>query len=180
MTSRIGKATRSKSGCKTCRRRRKKCDEGHPKCQLCVNLGIECEGYEKPLIWGNGIASRGKFKGAVRPTQDQAFTKTKLRSQDNIPQPSDMGLGGGHSYQSTRAAQRSAPRDTERQHRDALSPGFSMELEQIIMDDNQSVTWKNSPDEVVFEKELCNQLMIDCKYSNIVVLCFFPIVRDQI
>src|SRR5258706_14352887 len=109
MSSRTGKATRSKTGCKTCRRRRKKCDEGRPNCQLCVNLGIECEGYEIPLVWGNGIASRGKFKGAVRPTQDQAFSKTKLRSQDSIPQNAEIGISGSNSHQSPRSTRRSVP-----------------------------------------------------------------------
>lgn len=63
-----GKAKRSKHGCRTCRRRRKKCDETRPTCLGCRKLGIECEGYERPLIWGNGIASRGKLKGATVPT----------------------------------------------------------------------------------------------------------------
>ncbi|KAF3482946.1 uncharacterized protein GIQ15_02270 [Arthroderma uncinatum] len=43
---------RSRSGCFTCRLRRKKCDEGHPACRACKNLKLRCE-YERPMWWGN-------------------------------------------------------------------------------------------------------------------------------
>ncbi|KAF8597737.1 hypothetical protein BDV93DRAFT_358496 [Ceratobasidium sp. AG-I] len=36
---------RSKTGCLTCKNRRKKCDEKHPICDRCVRAGIECLGY---------------------------------------------------------------------------------------------------------------------------------------
>ncbi|KDN43296.1 hypothetical protein RSAG8_06263, partial [Rhizoctonia solani AG-8 WAC10335] len=37
--------TRSRSGCLTCKARRKKCDESQPFCQRCVVAGIQCAGY---------------------------------------------------------------------------------------------------------------------------------------
>ncbi|KAH0009003.1 trimeric LpxA-like protein, partial [Aureobasidium melanogenum] len=36
---------RTKTGCHTCRRRKKKCDEGKPQCQNCTRGGFTCEGY---------------------------------------------------------------------------------------------------------------------------------------
>ncbi|KAG8790229.1 hypothetical protein FRC12_012435 [Ceratobasidium sp. 428] len=36
---------RSKTGCLTCKNRRKKCDEGRPVCERCTRAGIECLGY---------------------------------------------------------------------------------------------------------------------------------------
>ena len=33
---------RSRSGCLECRKRRKKCDEGHPLCAACLERGAEC------------------------------------------------------------------------------------------------------------------------------------------
>lgn len=41
---------RSRSGCFTCRLRRKKCDEGTPVCRACRHLGVECE-YKRPSWW---------------------------------------------------------------------------------------------------------------------------------
>lgn len=36
---------RSRTGCLTCKTRRKKCDETHPKCLRCQRSGLECPGY---------------------------------------------------------------------------------------------------------------------------------------
>ncbi|EHK25627.1 uncharacterized protein TRIVIDRAFT_189391 [Trichoderma virens Gv29-8] len=45
-------ATRKvKTGCKTCKLRRVKCDESKPECQRCVSAGRFCAGYG---IWGGG------------------------------------------------------------------------------------------------------------------------------
>lgn len=41
---------RSRSGCFTCRLRRKKCDESRPVCRACKHLGVDCE-YKRPAWW---------------------------------------------------------------------------------------------------------------------------------
>ncbi|KAI0164690.1 fungal-specific transcription factor domain-containing protein [Xylariaceae sp. FL1272] len=48
---------RSRTGCYTCRLRRKKCDEGTPMCTACKHLGLECE-YKRPMWWSNNDARR--------------------------------------------------------------------------------------------------------------------------
>ncbi|KAF2666064.1 hypothetical protein BT63DRAFT_458430 [Microthyrium microscopicum] len=48
---------RSRSGCFTCRLRRKKCDEGKPGCKACHKLAICCE-YKRPMWWGNADQRR--------------------------------------------------------------------------------------------------------------------------
>ncbi|CAG7563124.1 unnamed protein product [Fusarium equiseti] len=48
--SRKGRA-KVKSGCKTCKVRKVKCDEGRPACQRCLSTGRICDGYG---IWGGG------------------------------------------------------------------------------------------------------------------------------
>ncbi|RAL01880.1 Zn(II)2Cys6 transcription factor domain-containing protein [Aspergillus ibericus CBS 121593] len=40
-----------KTGCRTCKIRRVKCDEGRPACSRCVSTGRVCDGYG---IWGGG------------------------------------------------------------------------------------------------------------------------------
>ncbi|KAJ6787223.1 hypothetical protein PWT90_07858 [Aphanocladium album] len=40
-------ATKARTGCITCRRRRIKCDEGLPFCKRCVSTGRDCEGYSQ-------------------------------------------------------------------------------------------------------------------------------------
>ncbi|ORY65891.1 transcriptional regulatory protein Pro-1 [Pseudomassariella vexata] len=48
---------RSRTGCYTCRLRRKKCDEGTPMCTACRHLGLQCE-YKRPHWWSNNDARR--------------------------------------------------------------------------------------------------------------------------
>ncbi|TQS38744.1 hypothetical protein Golomagni_00746 [Golovinomyces magnicellulatus] len=48
---------RSRTGCYTCRLRRKKCDEGSPSCSACENLGLNC-GYRRPSWWSNNDERR--------------------------------------------------------------------------------------------------------------------------
>ncbi|KEQ99490.1 hypothetical protein AUEXF2481DRAFT_179909 [Aureobasidium subglaciale EXF-2481] len=50
---------RSKTGCKTCRRRKKKCDEARPGCQNCAKNNILCGGYETRKPWRKGARSKG-------------------------------------------------------------------------------------------------------------------------
>ncbi|CAG8129848.1 unnamed protein product [Penicillium salamii] len=42
---------KTKTGCKTCKKRRVKCDEGRPACRKCVSSSRVCDGYG---IWGGG------------------------------------------------------------------------------------------------------------------------------
>ncbi|KAF2787515.1 hypothetical protein K505DRAFT_257553 [Melanomma pulvis-pyrius CBS 109.77] len=48
---RPGGRTKVKSGCRTCKIRKVKCDEGRPACQRCISTGRVCDGYG---IWGGG------------------------------------------------------------------------------------------------------------------------------
>ncbi|KAK3984148.1 putative transcriptional regulatory protein pro-1 [Cladorrhinum sp. PSN332] len=48
---------RSRTGCYTCRLRRKKCDEGSPMCTACKHLGLVCE-YKRPMWWSNNDSRR--------------------------------------------------------------------------------------------------------------------------
>lgn len=48
--------TRTRTGCWTCRARRKKCDETRPTCLACRSLNLQCEGYGVRLKW----ATRGR------------------------------------------------------------------------------------------------------------------------
>ncbi|KAE8444652.1 hypothetical protein EG329_014400 [Mollisiaceae sp. DMI_Dod_QoI] len=45
---------RSKTGCITCRKRKKKCDETKPGCMNCEKNSVKCEGYPEKTIWKSG------------------------------------------------------------------------------------------------------------------------------
>lgn len=44
-TQRRASSQRSRAGCSTCKRRRVKCDETHPRCLRCLRADLVCEGY---------------------------------------------------------------------------------------------------------------------------------------
>ncbi|KAL4888980.1 fungal-specific transcription factor domain-containing protein [Aspergillus ambiguus] len=54
---------RSKTGCITCRRRKKKCDETKPTCLNCQKNAVVCEGYPPKEIWKSG---KQKLEDAAR------------------------------------------------------------------------------------------------------------------
>ncbi|CCH41609.1 ATP synthase subunit beta [Wickerhamomyces ciferrii] len=54
---------RSKSGCWTCRIRKKKCTEERPSCEQCIKLGLICDGYseERPHFMMNQQSQRQRL-----------------------------------------------------------------------------------------------------------------------
>ncbi|ODH46097.1 hypothetical protein GX48_07817 [Paracoccidioides brasiliensis] len=54
---------RSKTGCVTCRRRKKKCDETKPSCLNCQKNAVVCEGYPVKEVWKSG---KQKMEEAIR------------------------------------------------------------------------------------------------------------------
>ncbi|ETI28739.1 hypothetical protein G647_01190 [Cladophialophora carrionii CBS 160.54] len=63
-------SNRTKTGCLTCRTRKKKCDEARPRCDNCLRGGFECKGY---------ISTKG-----VDPTQPTPVrTPVPLQSKDD-------------------------------------------------------------------------------------------------
>ncbi|KAL5333654.1 hypothetical protein BJX70DRAFT_49638 [Aspergillus crustosus] len=71
-------SNRTKTGCMTCRKRKKKCDEQHPACNNCIRGSFVCEGYSSRSTW-----------------QKPSTTKTPvpLQSKEGYP---DMGSQYGH------------------------------------------------------------------------------------
>lgn len=68
---------RSRGGCATCKRRKRKCDETRPACMACRTKGIECDGYDIRLRWGSdsvafaahhGSRASSKPSGGSEPT----------------------------------------------------------------------------------------------------------------
>ncbi|KAF2727982.1 hypothetical protein EJ04DRAFT_581653 [Polyplosphaeria fusca] len=70
----MGKA-KVKTGCRTCKIRKVKCDETKPVCNRCLHTGRICDGYG---IWGGG----GNFYGQQRSSQDANKSQT---TTDAVP-----------------------------------------------------------------------------------------------
>ncbi|KAF2018058.1 hypothetical protein BU24DRAFT_164138 [Aaosphaeria arxii CBS 175.79] len=91
-------ANRTKTGCGTCRRRKKKCDEAKPECNNCMRGGFICEGYANKVPWPkNGITKphpplQAKDRYPLDPAQ-LYHNHTTGREQYSEGPPTDGGRG---------------------------------------------------------------------------------------
>ncbi|EST05428.1 Zn(2)-C6 fungal-type DNA-binding domain protein [Kalmanozyma brasiliensis GHG001] len=87
---------RSRSGCLTCRKRKKKCDETLCEetggCWRCRNAGYQCEGFRRaPVVFAPGTASSSKGKRTKRsPEADSPGTGSRVKLE-----PGANGYGNG-------------------------------------------------------------------------------------
>ncbi|KIN04789.1 hypothetical protein OIDMADRAFT_115392 [Oidiodendron maius Zn] len=73
---------RSRTGCYTCRLRRKKCDEGSPSCTACKHLGLRCE-YKRPMWWSNNdqrLLQKNNIKTIIKRKKLSEKTNTSSSS----------------------------------------------------------------------------------------------------
>lgn len=95
---------RSRTGCATCRKRKRKCDETRPACRACTARGVECGGYNLELRWGNAVASRGHLAGAttpVRPPTNSSSSSSSIRASSASRRPPSYEHTFSHSPQSS-------------------------------------------------------------------------------
>ncbi|KAH7303531.1 hypothetical protein B0I35DRAFT_465643 [Stachybotrys elegans] len=67
MAPRRSSRPKVRTGCRTCRIRRTKCDEGKPSCQKCVSSGRVCDGYETIIRIVNMDGAGARVGSAIRP-----------------------------------------------------------------------------------------------------------------
>ncbi|KAK6441567.1 hypothetical protein LTR95_002212 [Oleoguttula sp. CCFEE 5521] len=101
-------SNRTKSGCLTCRSRKKKCDETKPACANCVRGNFTCAGY-------GGKASNSKAVTQARPLQIQA-------KQVETAQPAHFADGPRYDHWGRTTAPPAAPPSSTAQHRPPPGP----------------------------------------------------------
>ncbi|KAK4215999.1 putative transcriptional regulatory protein pro-1 [Rhypophila decipiens] len=99
---------RSRTGCYTCRLRRKKCDEGSPMCTACKHLGLCCE-YKRPMWWSNNDARR-KHKDDIK----MIIKRKKLSEKSSHTIQTSMNSPPGLSHSLPTSATFSDPLDRTR------------------------------------------------------------------
>lgn len=84
--------TRVRTGCFTCRKRRKKCDEKRPICENCRKTNIYCEGFPQQVRWGQRPAARSAEKSvAPMATSPRAQNSTVIDLTAGGVQVQDFG-----------------------------------------------------------------------------------------
>ncbi|KAJ9609478.1 hypothetical protein H2200_005805 [Cladophialophora chaetospira] len=63
---------RAAKDCRTCNRRRIRCDRSLPTCKKCALKDLSCPGYGLRIQFGQGVASRGKLMGKALPIIEPA------------------------------------------------------------------------------------------------------------
>ncbi|KAE8445272.1 hypothetical protein EG329_013510 [Mollisiaceae sp. DMI_Dod_QoI] len=88
-------SNRTKTGCMTCRRRKKKCDESRPECNNCLRGGFVCSGYQQRGQW-----PKTEQKAAPIPLQSKTeyenspYSATSPYAQHHLSQPRREPLPG--------------------------------------------------------------------------------------
>ncbi|KAJ1323085.1 fungal specific transcription factor domain-containing protein [Microdochium nivale] len=82
--------SKTRSGCRVCKRKRLKCDETAPSCLNCVRRGIDCPGYQKVLRW----STKHEF---TKTSRDAVTTAAIAKSQASLPAwpPASAAIGLG-------------------------------------------------------------------------------------
>ncbi|KAL3470001.1 hypothetical protein BJX99DRAFT_59396 [Aspergillus californicus] len=108
-------SNRTKTGCMTCRRRKKKCDEQHPACNNCMRGGFVCEGYASRSTW-------------QKPTT--AKTPVPLQSKEGYPE-----IGSQYVHDSNQ-------HDRQQNIAEPVDPGKMRPM--VVDDDNRPATQFNT------------------------------------
>lgn len=94
-------ASRTKTGCGTCRRRKKKCDEKKPYCDNCKCGGWDCDGYKEKVPWqGRTATTSGSLMATRKLTTAVAGQPCSINSFSSSAHTPIRKAGSGDSQQS--------------------------------------------------------------------------------
>nr|A0A8J9RZ21.1 RecName: Full=Transcription factor phomR; AltName: Full=Phomopsin biosynthesis cluster protein R [Diaporthe leptostromiformis]BDA39143.1 transcriptional regulator [Diaporthe leptostromiformis] len=99
-------AKRTKSGCWTCRLRRKKCNEGGPPCDNCEARGIHCHGYGPRPQWKDrGALEREEArKLQYQSGRGRSYSRSSSTAAAAAPKPAEGAMVTGGSSSSSRGS----------------------------------------------------------------------------
>ncbi|KAK6349244.1 hypothetical protein TWF730_009995 [Orbilia blumenaviensis] len=77
---------RTRTGCWTCRFRKKKCDEARPACQQCSHLRLTCDGYDGQPVWMKDPEEAAEKKADIKKQMVRRSRRRKKNQDPNRPQ----------------------------------------------------------------------------------------------
>ena len=78
--------TRARTGCFTCRRRKKKCDERKPSCANCQKSALICEGYPAEVYWQPRLAGSTAYSSWDPMVVSEQILASMAESDISSPQ----------------------------------------------------------------------------------------------
>ena len=96
------KRTKSRTGCKMCKRKRLKCDESKPACNQCVRRGRLCPVYRREIKWSTMITAKD---GKTRPLPEEEYQNEEtqiVQSEDlaatSVSLPQNVSISGSSTH----------------------------------------------------------------------------------
>ncbi|KAL7916524.1 fungal-specific transcription factor domain-containing protein [Trichoderma velutinum] len=93
MARRVRKTPWSRTGCSTCKRRRKKCDGQKPRCQTCLRLGLECVQFD--IFCPINVVTPTRESRPSRAVTDADPEPDPDESNHSSPASTSSGSSGG-------------------------------------------------------------------------------------
>ncbi|KAK5661206.1 hypothetical protein OQA88_11097 [Cercophora sp. LCS_1] len=84
---------KSRSGCRTCKLRRLRCDETKPGCRNCAQKGFECPGYQQRLQW----STKHEKPWNAKTSGPENFTQLVTAASSVISQTAAAGESSGQT-----------------------------------------------------------------------------------
>ncbi|KAL3445709.1 fungal-specific transcription factor domain-containing protein [Aspergillus insuetus] len=81
----------TRSGCLTCKRRRKRCDEAKPSCRSCMRLGLACEGYGS--MWAAPLCPTAHVFKQTEPSMKRRPSRSPAPSVSSTKSPGQTSPG---------------------------------------------------------------------------------------
>ncbi|KAJ0418042.1 fungal-specific transcription factor domain-containing protein [Aspergillus carlsbadensis] len=133
----------TRSGCLTCKRRRKRCDEAKPSCQSCMRLGLACEGYGS--MWATPFSPTAHVFKQTKPAKERRPTRSptpSVSSTESLGQTSPGCFSGSPAAEQTPGTPASPPSDQD-------SPRGSIDCGQKPNQSNHLVIAPPSPSRLI-------------------------------
>ena len=80
--------TKSRKGCKNCKLRRVKCDEGKPQCEKCISYGVTCD-YDGDGCDELQLPGEGAFRFISQPLENAPTNKREYLLPKDSMSPDD-------------------------------------------------------------------------------------------
>lgn len=149
VTSMLGSKFRSKTGCLTCRKRKRKCDETHPFCNYCKTRGLECNYSQESLAYN--VPNKGQEFNHISSGTETIPSPLFINSaiyENSISEvnASDTGILGRQIHGGPMQNNQLAPsmfQESEKMTSDIIPNKGTFEVKNIMQDDEESNSIEN-------------------------------------
>ncbi|KAI9847143.1 MAG: Maltose acetyltransferase [Thelocarpon superellum] len=134
-------SNRTKTGCMTCRRRKKKCDEQKPECNNCIRGGFVCEGYSNRIEWQK--SSREKAPVPLQAKDGEPVASSQYTPSSASAPLAQKATASSHASHGSHGRELS-PLHYRVGHSSQAAPG-AMARPIFVDDDHDRVNGESSP-----------------------------------